>query len=75
MKQCPFCTKNIQDAAIVCKHCGRDLVRKNSSSSLFWWRAYAWGVISETGSFIPGPGLCQPKIVFAAPSRPKDFRA
>lgn len=25
MKNCPFCAEQIQDAAVVCKHCGREV--------------------------------------------------
>lgn len=32
MKVCPFCAEDVKDAAIVCKHCGRDVPKQVAST-------------------------------------------
>ncbi len=39
MKKCPYCAEEIQDEAIVCKHCGKGLTPKQETNKTPAWQS------------------------------------
>jgi hypothetical protein len=72
MKKCPYCAEEIQDAAVVCKHCGRNIgaggvatepERLKKKTSIATWAVLALVLFVGGLALLPGGDAVTPNSV------------